>query len=605
MELLIVTAVPFLLAVCLALPAIRSALDKSAQTLLSSLVMAALFIWLLSFAPRLQAEPAVIQSFDWIPSLGITLSFYLDGLSLLFSLIITGVGALIFFYAGAYFDDPSEYNRFMIWLSSFAGAMLALVLSGNLVMMFVAWELTSITSFALIGFKGEKDAASREGAFKALFVTSCGALALIIGIVMLSVATGQMLYPNLGITLAADIESILEAKSLAQHEWYTLFAILIMLGGFTKSAQFPFHFWLPGAMSAPTPASAYLHSATMVKAGIYLFARLSPVMHQNELWTSMLLTVGLLTMLVGAYFAVKQEDIKGLLAYSTVSKLGAIVAMIGLPEQNGLKAAFVGIIAHALYKSALFLVAGAIDHATGTRFIDRLGGLRQRLPALFFVTIVSALSMAGMPFLLGFLAKEVLLDAMLHYTAPWTQLVMLVIVFSAAFTAMAAYMLIYDIFLGKPRGEIHFHRPSALIHLGPVLLSLLSLSLGFLLEPLLLPLLRLAVPKAFELYLFVGFNDVFVLSLAILAAGFVLFLLRKPLIARITFPISCDLILSRNPGLCPLGRRDSSAHTVGFRPLLSRHHSWRSSGRSHCFRNLIEHRRQSTAFANLLFHYHH
>ena len=542
MQLLIVTAVPFLLAVFLALPAVRSALDKSAQTLLSSLVMAALFIWLLSFAPRLQAEPAVIQSFDWIPSLGITLSFYLDGLSLLFSLIITGVGALIFFYAGAYFDDASEHNRFMIWLSSFAGAMLAVILSGNLIMMFVAWEMTSITSFALIGFKGAKDAAAREGAFKALFVTGCGALSLIIGIVMLSVAAGQMLYPDLGITLVADIESILKAKSLAQHDWYTLFAILIMLGGFTKSAQFPFHFWLPGAMSAPTPASAYLHSATMVKAGIYLFARLSPVMYQNELWTSMLLTVGLLTMLIGAYFAVKQKDIKGLLAYSTVSKLGAIVAMIGLPDQNGLKAAFVGIIAHALYKSALFLVAGAIDHATGTRFIDRLGGLRQRLPALFFVTVISSLSMAGMPFLLGFLAKEVLLDAMLHYTAPWTQLVMLVVVFSAAFTAMAAYMLIYDIFLGKPRSQIHFHRPSALIHLSPVLLSLLSLSLGFLLEPLLLPLLRLAVPKAFELYLFVGFNDVFMLSLAILAAGFVLFLLRKPLIARITFPISCDLI---------------------------------------------------------------
>lgn len=542
MELLIVTAIPFLLAVFLALPAVRSALDKSAQTLLSSLVMAALFIWLLAFAPRLQAEPAVIQSFDWIPSLGITLSFYLDGLSLLFSLIITGVGALIFFYAGAYFDDASEHNRFMIWLSSFAGAMLAVILSGNLLMMFVAWEMTSITSFALIGFKGGKDADAREGAFKALFITSCGALALIVGIVMLSVAAGQMLYPDLGITLVADIESILKAKSLAQHEWYTLFAILIMLGGFTKSAQFPFHFWLPGAMSAPTPASAYLHSATMVKAGIYLFARLSPVMYQNDLWTSMLLTVGLLTMLVGAYFAVKQKDIKGLLAYSTVSKLGAIVAMIGLPDQNGLKAALVGIIAHALYKSALFLVAGAIDHATGTRFINRLGGLRQRLPALFFVTVISALSMAGMPFLLGFLAKEVLLDAMLHYTAPWTQLVMLVIVFSAVFTAMAAYMLIYDIFLGKPRSEIHFHRPSALINLSPVLLSLLSLSLGLLLEPLLLPLLRLAVPKVFELSLFAGFNDVFILSLAILAAGFVLFLLRKPLIARITFPISCDMI---------------------------------------------------------------
>ncbi len=542
MELLIITAVPFLLAVMLALPAVRSWLDKSTQTLLSSLVMAALFVWLLTLSPRLQAAPTFIQSFDWVPSLGISLSFYLDGLSLLFALIITGIGALIFFYTGYYFEDGAENNRFMIWLSSFAGAMLAVVLSGNLLMMFIAWELTSITSFMLIGFKGEKDSAAREGAFKALFVTGAGALALIIGIVMLGVATGQILYPDAGITLVADIDSILKAKSLAQHDWYTLFAVLIMLGGFTKSAQFPFHFWLPGAMSAPTPASAYLHSATMVKAGIYLFARLSPVLYQNELWTSTLLTVGLLTMLIGAYFAVKQNDLKGLLAYSTVSKLGAIVAMIGLPDQNGLKAAFVGIIAHALYKSALFLVAGTIDHATGTRAIDRLGGLRQRMPAMFFVTVISALSMAGTPFLLGFVAKEVLLEAMLRYTASWTQLVMLVTVFSTAFTAMAAYMLIYDIFLGKPRHKIHFHQPPSLISLSPLLLSILSLCLGFLLEALILPLLRLAVPKAFKLYLFAGFNDIFLLSLAVLATGFILFLLRKPLIARITFPVSCDLV---------------------------------------------------------------
>ncbi len=542
MELLFITAVPFLLAILLTLPFIRALLDKSALTLLSSLAMAALFCWLLTYIPLLQVESAIEQSFAWVPSLGISLSFYLDGLSLLFSLIITGVGALIFFYAGYYFDDSSEHNRFMIWLSSFAGSMLAVVLSGNLLMLFVAWELTSITSFALIGFKGAKDPASRDGAFKALFVTSAGALALIIGIVMLCVAAGQILYPDASITLVGDISMILQADALAQHDWYLLFTVLILLGGFTKSAQFPFHFWLPGAMTAPTPASAYLHSATMVKAGIYLFARLSPVMHQNELWTSALLAVGLATMLVGACFAVKQTDLKGLLAYSTVSKLGAIVAMIGLPDQNGLKAAFVGIIAHALYKSALFLVAGTIDHATGTREINQLGGLREKMPAMFLVTVVSALSMAGLPFLLGFLAKEVLLDAMLHYTAPWTPLVMLVILVSTAFTAMAGYMLIYDVFLRRPRKRLHIHHPPALIRLSPVLLSLLSLSLGFLLEPVLLPLLHLAVPKAFKLYLFAGFNEVFALSLMILVAGFILFLARKPIIARITFPISCDQI---------------------------------------------------------------
>jgi len=422
MDLALISAAPFVLALALALPTAQRQLGKTSQTWLSSLVMAVLFIWLLSFLPRVRAEGAVVQAFDWAPSLGVSLSFYLDGLSLLFGLIITGVGALIFFYAGYYFDAAAEHNRFMIWLSGFAGAMLSVVLSGNLLMMFVAWELTSVTSFVLIGFKGADDAKSRAGAFKALFVTGGGALALIIGIIMLSVAAGQILYPDESGRIAADLTEILRASSLAQHEWYTLFAILILLGGFTKSAQFPFHFWLPGAMSAPTPASAYLHSATMVKAGIYLFARLSPVMYQNELWTGSLLTVGLLTMLVGACFAVKQRDLKALLAYSTVSKLGAIVAMLGLPGQSGIKAALVGIIAHALYKSALFLVAGTIDHATGTRFIDKLGGLRQRLPAMFAVTVISALSMAGLPFLMGFVAKEVLLDAMLHYDGRWSAL---------------------------------------------------------------------------------------------------------------------------------------------------------------------------------------
>ena len=420
--------------------------------------------------------------------------------------------------------------------------MLAVVLSGNLLMLFVAWELTSVTSFVLIGFNGAKDAEARKGAFKALFITSGGALALIIGVVMLSVAAGQVLYPDDGIRFVADLEAVLQAKSLHQHDWFTLFASLIILGGLTDSAQFPFHFWLPGAMSAPTPASAYLHSATMVKAGIYLFARLSPVMYQNELWSSALLTVGLLTMLIGSYFAVKQRDLKGLLAYSTVSKLGAIVAMIGLPNQAGLKAAFVGIIAHALDKSALFLVAGTIDHAAGTRNIDRLGGLRRRMPVMFVVTVVSALSMAGVPFLMGFLAKETMLDTMLHYTARWTQLVMLVVIASAALTAMAGYILIVDVFLRSPRCEIHFHQPPTLIRLSPFLLALGSLTLGFLLEPVLIPLLELAVPKAFELHLFAGFNDVFFLSLAILVAGALLFLIRKPLIRRITFPLSGDLV---------------------------------------------------------------
>lgn len=536
-----VTAIPFLLALLLVIPPFKS-LSKFGQTVITAAALAGMFVAFLSLVPRLQSETVIIVAQQWLPSFGIGFSFYVDGLAMIFALIITGVGALIFLYAGYYFDDAAQHNRFIAWLLAFAGAMLLLVLSGNLLLTFIAWELTSATSFMLIGFTGKHKQEARQGAFKALFVTSAGALSLIIGLVILGVACGQALYPEAGGRFVTDISDILRAQDLHQHEWFPIFTVLILLGGLSKSAQFPFHFWLPGAMSAPTPASAYLHSATMVKAGIFLFARLSPVMYKNPLWSDLLLFFGLTTMLLGAIFALKQADIKGLLAYSTVSKLGLIVALIGLPGQNGIKAALLGIIAHALYKSALFLVAGTIDHATGTRLFERLGGLRTQLPVMFVVTVISAFSMAGVPFFLGFVAKETLLEAMLHYSAPQTALIMSMVIASAVFTACAAYMLIYDLFWKPAPGAIHFHQPPSPIRLGPVVLSLGSLTLGVLVEPVIKPLLELAVPKAFELHVFAGFNDVFWLSLAILTAGFAVFIFRRPLIKRIGFPLSGDRV---------------------------------------------------------------
>ena len=542
MEAVVITALPFLLAIALSLPWVRQALSKAAQTVITTAVMGGVFALLLSMAGRIEAESAISAVYDWMPSLGASVAFYVDGLALLFGLIVSGVGALIFFYAGYYFEDKTEYNRFIVWLMSFAGAMLMLVLSGDLIVMFVAWELTSVTSFMLIGFYGGKSPTARAGAFKALFVTGFGALALIVGFIMLGVAAGHVLHPGEGTRFVADITSILSAEGLHEHEWFPIFTLLIVLGGMTKSACFPFHFWLPGAMTAPTPASAYLHSATMVKAGIFLFARLSPVMYKNEIWSDLLLPIGLVTMLVGAVFAITKRDLKALLAYSTVSKLGAIVAMIGLPGQNGLKAAFVGIVAHALYKSALFLVAGAIDHAAHTRDIDRLGGLRKQLPVLHIVTVISALSMAGMPLLLGFVAKETLLDAMLHYTESQTVLVMAIVMLSAIFTAAVGYLLIVDVFWTAPRHEIHIHKPPALLLLGPLLLACGSLTLGVFIEPVIVPLLRMAVPKAFELHAFEGFNDIFWLSMAALAGGLLVFLVRSRVIRAIRLPISSSRI---------------------------------------------------------------
>ena len=542
MTLALVTALPFLLALLLSVPAIKRALSQAAQTALTSGLLAALFVILLLRLPDVQGETALAETIGWIPSLDISLTFYLDGLALLFALIVTGIGALIFLYAGHYFDDKAAYSRFVAWLMGFAGAMLMIVLSGNLLMMFVAWELTSVTSFMLIGFNGDKDPGAREGAFKALLVTGGGALALIIGLVMMSAACGQLLHGGDGIRFVADIPAILQVEALHEHELFPVFMLLILIGCATKSAQFPFHFWLPGAMSAPTPASAYLHSATMVKAGIFLLLRLSPVMYQHQLWSGLLLALGLFTMLLGAGVAIKQRDLKALLAYSTLSKLGAIVAMIGLPGQNGLKAALVGIIAHAFYKSALFLVAGAIDHATGTRDIDQLGGLSRRMPGIFAVTVISALSMAGVPLLLGFVAKETLLDAMLHYSGSQTALIMGVALLASAFTALAGFILIGDVFIKRARHALHFHQPPPLLTLSPLLLALGSLTLGILIEPVIVPLLTLAVPKTFELHVFAGFNDVFWLSMGVLASGAALFLARQPLIARIRFPLSGSAI---------------------------------------------------------------
>jgi len=455
------------------------------------LVMAGLFGVLLSLFPEVHEAGAVVPDpIPWIPELGLTISFYLDGLSLLFGLVVTGIGAVIFLYTGYYFEKKDKQVRFTMWLLAFTGAMLGLVLSGNLIMMFIMWELTSITSFMLIGFYGASDEEARISARRALIITGAGGLALLAGVLLLGAMAGQEMLltgeqspvpveqemeagnieidPVEGdgtattfdvgdetiIPFRFEYTEVLSVETVTDHPWFLAMAMLIMIGAFTKSAQFPFHFWLPGAMTAPTPASAFLHSATMVKAGIYLLARLHPIMYQDPFWVNMLVATGLFTMLISAAFALKQNDLKGLLAYSTTSWLGVLVALIGLPSHNGFKALAIGILAHALYKSALFLSVGSIDHSYGTRALDRLGGVWKDMKGTAVVVIISALSMAGIPFLFGFVAKEVLLDASVNYmndtflgvAATW------ITVISAALTGTAGYILIWDVFFA-PRKD--------------------------------------------------------------------------------------------------------------------------------------------------------
>jgi NADH:ubiquinone oxidoreductase subunit 5 (subunit L)/multisubunit Na+/H+ antiporter MnhA subunit/multisubunit Na+/H+ antiporter MnhB subunit len=590
MNLLLIAAVPFFVAALLAIPQFARIIPKSARAWITAVIMLMLFLGLASYYPQLQeldsaykqaygisdsshaeesteaetTEPAsaeseeseekvlpsraITEQIEWVPELGLSISFYLDGLALMFGLIITGIGAGIALFAGYYFDDDQEQIRFLWMLFAFAGAMLGVVLSGNLITLFILWELTSITSFLLIGFKGMKYEDARFGALQALVVTGVGALGLIAGAVLLAIISRDVLGST---ELMFEIKDILNADpaAIAAHPLYTAALLLIALGAFTKSAQAPFHFWLPGAMAAPTPASAYLHSATMVKAGIYLLFRLYPAMHLGELWTPLLVTVGIGTMFIGALFALGQRDLKAMLAYSTISWLGALVGMIGLPDYVGLKAAATGIIAHALYKAALFLAAGTIDHNTGTRIIDELGGLRKQMPIIAAVVVVSALSMAGLPIFFGFVAKEVLLDVWSHAEFGGQQLSYIIILISAALTGTVAFILIWDVFFRKPQHEIHYHASPLPLAVAPIVLAIGTTIFGLMLDPPLAVvegMIALNTPKAINIHLLPASldNPIFLTSMGIVASGFVFFLIRGfwlPIMTRLPLPTASSI----------------------------------------------------------------
>ncbi len=514
MTLIAVMFVPVILMAAISLLHRTLRIAPAVQGAVAAAGLAAAFAAALVQLQTVSADGAWSWQVPWVPQLGLTFSVYADGLALLFVLLITGIGTAVTFYTGFYFEDDGDAARFLVLLLAFTGSMLALVLAGNVLTLFIAWELTSITSFLLIGFYGADDDA-RRGALQALMVTGAGGLALLVGLLVMGSAAETL-------ELA---ELLASGDLLRSHPWYGGFVILILLGAFSKSAQFPLHFWLPGAMSAPTPASAFLHSATMVKAGVYLVARLSPILGDTILWTTALAVVGLITMALGALLAMRQRDLKALLAYSTISQLGALVALIGLPHGEGIKAAMVGILAHGLYKCALFLVVGAVDHATGTRDITRLGGLRHRMPGFARITGIAALSMAGVPPLFGFVSKELLIESYATQT-----LGLGVVVFSAALTVAAALRLFWDVFMdAQPTADHHqdapgghpFHPPPRLLAAGPGLLAALSVIAGLGIGPLITPLVEPAVGKPVTLYLLppYGITLTLILSLGALAAG--------------------------------------------------------------------------------------
>jgi multicomponent Na+:H+ antiporter subunit A len=486
-----------------------------------SILPASIFIYFISLLPVVVSGEGVWVSYSWIPSLGVEISFLLDGLSLFFVLLISGFGFFIFLYASSYLKGHRYFDRFFIYLYLFMSSMLGLVLSGNLISMFVFWELTSLSSYMLIGFYNENET-SRKNALQAMLVTVFGGLAMMAGIIMVGMVVGSYQFSEL----------LSSSELIKEHPWYLIAMILILLGAFTKSAQFPFHFWLPNAMAAPAPVSAYLHSTTMVKAGIYLLARISPIFGNTPEWQIILTSIGGFTMITGAFLAIQYTDLKKILAYTTISALGVMVFLIGIGTPLAIKAAMVFLLAHALYKGTLFLVTGNIDHETGTREVNELSGLSKKLPYTAYAAVLAALSMAGVLPFFGFIAKEILYEAAMHFSAGNVIIVLAVFLTGVAFTALALEIG-FAVFFGKYRETPKkAHEAPPFMLAGPMLFATLGLAGGLFAEFLVQPLLGssatavLNVEQVLKLSLWHGFTLVLGLSLLTLLFGYLLFRIR-------------------------------------------------------------------------------
>ena len=414
----------------------------------------------------------ITQSWSWLPQLGIDFSFRLDALGLLFALLISGIGTLIYIYAYFYLGPKNSLNKLYLLLMLFMAAMLGISLSNNLILLLVFWELTSISSFLLVGYWSNYDAAQR-GSRMALTITGMGGLAMLGGFILLGQITGTYEIDQI-LTMTAQIQS---------HALFVPTLLLILLGAFTKSAQFPFHFWLPNAMAAPTPVSAYLHSATMVKAGIFLVARLLPIFAGAALFHNLVTFIGLFTLCMAAFFAIFKEDLKGLLAYSTISHLGLIMCLLGIGSPLAVAAAIFHIINHATFKAALFMIAGIIDHESGTRDLRKLSGLWQLLPYTATLTMVTAASMAGLPLTNGFLSKEMFFTELLsNLSGPVLICSAIVATLAGIFAVAYSVRLVHGVFFDGPVGKQvpnkDAHEPPFGMRAPATLLAILCILVG-------------------------------------------------------------------------------------------------------------------------------
>ena len=433
---------------------------------LSSLIL------LLTQAKAVFNGETIIQTWSWLPQLGIDLSFRLDALGLLFSLLITGIGTLIFIYAYYYLSPQNSLSKLYVLLMLFMAAMLGISLSNNLILLLTFWELTSISSFLLVGYWSNYEAAQR-GSRMALTITGMGGLAMLGGFVLLAQITG---------TYQID-QILMMTEQIQSHDLFVPTLLLILLGAFTKSAQFPFHFWLPNAMAAPTPVSAYLHSATMVKAGIFLLARLLPIFAGAALYHNLVTFIGLFTLCMAAFFAIFKEDLKGLLAYSTISHLGLIMCLLGIGSPLAVAAAIFHIINHATFKAALFMIAGIIDHESGTRDLRKLSGLWQLLPFTATLTMITAASMAGVPLTNGFLSKEMFFTELVANLSGPVLLVSAIVatlagIFAVAYSIRLVHGVFFDGPIGKNVPNKEAHEPPFGMRAPATLLAVLCILVG-------------------------------------------------------------------------------------------------------------------------------
>lgn len=432
------------------------------------------FLLLLSQAPAIFDGAVITQTWSWLPQLGIDFSFRLDSLGLLFALLISGIGTLIYIYAYYYLNPKNSLSKLYLLLMLFMAAMLGISLSNNLIILLVFWELTSISSFLLVGYWSNYEAAQR-GSRMALTITGMGGLAMLGGFVLLGQITG---------TYQLD-QILMMTEQIQSHHLFVPTLLLILLGAFTKSAQFPFHFWLPNAMAAPTPVSAYLHSATMVKAGLFLVARLLPIFAGAALFHNIVTFVGLFTLCMAAFFAIFKEDLKGLLAYSTISHLGLIMCLLGIGSPLAVAAAIFHIINHATFKAALFMIAGIIDHESGTRDLRKLSGLWQLLPFTATLTMITAASMAGVPLTNGFLSKEMFFTELVASLSGPLMVgsaifATLAGIFAVAYSIRLVHGVFFDGPLGKQVPNKDAHEPAFGMRAPATLLAILCILVGLL-----------------------------------------------------------------------------------------------------------------------------